>query len=200
MTKIAMKNPAQKVLLVRHGETEWSLNGRHTSTTDLPLTPEGERRAKVLKPFLDNWSFELVLCSPRLRAQRTCELIGFGSHAEITNDLAEWNYGDYEGLTTPEIRQSVPEWTVFSHPCPHGETAADVAARVDRVIQRVRQISGDVLLVGHAHSLRVLTARWLGLDPTNASLFRLETGTWSLLGYEHSSPVIQVWSAPPEVR
>lgn len=190
-------NPTQRVMLVRHGETEWSLNGRHTSTTDLPLTAEGERRAAILRPLLDTWDFRLVLCSPRERARRTCDLIGKGAQAEITADLAEWNYGDYEGLTTAEITKTVPGWTIFSQPCPVGESAADVALRVDRVIERVRACGGDALLVGHGHSLRVLAARWLGLEPQGGRYFRLETGTWSLLSYEHSTPVIQVWSAPP---
>lgn len=193
-------NPTQRLMLLRHGETEWSLNGRHTSTTDIPLTPEGERRATILHPFLDTWHFGLVLCSPRLRARRTCELVGKGEQAEITDDLAEWNYGKYEGLTTPEITTSAPGWTVFSQPCPGGESAADVAARVDRVIERVRAFGGDALLVGHSHSLRVLTARWLGMEPQAGRFFRLETGTWSILGYEHATPVIQVWSAPPGSR
>jgi probable phosphoglycerate mutase len=192
-------NPSQKVILIRHGETEWSLSGRHTSTTDIPLTAAGEQRAASLHPFLARREFGLVLCSPRLRARRTCELAGFAEKAEITPDLAEWNYGDYEGLTTPEIRKSVPGWTVFTHPCPNGETAADVAARVDRVIARIREAGCDTLLVGHSHSLRVLTARWLALDPLAARFFQLETGTWSQLGYEHGNPVIQAWSAPPAI-
>lgn len=192
--------PPRRVMLIRHGETEWSLNGRHTSFTDLPLTPEGERRATVLKPFIEKWHFGLVLCSPRLRARRTCELVGRLPEARFTEDLAEWNYGAYEGLTTPKIRETAPGWTVFTQPCPGGETAQQVAARVDRVIAQVRAADCDTLLVGHAHCLRVLTARWLGLEPNDARLFRIETGTWSLLGYEHSNPVIEVWSAPPEVR
>ena len=190
-------NPSQKVILVRHGETEWSLSGRHTSTTDIPLTPLGEERAARLQPFLARWHFGLVLCSPRLRARRTCELAGWAEKAENTPDLTEWNYGDYEGLTTPQIRKTIPDWTVFTHPCPNGETAADVAARVDRVIARVRETGRDTLLVGHSHCLRVLAARWLALDPLAARFFQLETGTWSQLGYEHGSPVIQAWSAPP---
>lgn len=190
-------NPSQKIILVRHGETEWSLTGRHTSTTDIPLTPAGEERAAGLKPFLARWNFGLVLCSPRLRARRTCELAGWGTHAETTADLVEWNYGDYEGLTTPEIRKTAPGWTVFSQPCPNGETPADVASRVDRVIARVRDAGCDTLLVGHSHCLRVLAARWLDLDPLAARLFQLETGTWSQLGREHGNPVIQSWSAPP---
>ena len=192
-------NPSQKILLVRHGETEWSLSGRHTSTTDIPLTPLGEKRAADLQPFLARWNFGLVLCSPRLRARRTCELAGWGSQAETDQDLVEWNYGDYEGLTTPEIRKTAPGWTVFTQPCPNGETAADVAARVDRVIARIREAGCHTLLVGHSHSLRVLTARWLALDPLAARFFQLETGTWSQLGYEHGNPIIQAWSAPPAI-
>lgn len=188
---------SQKIILIRHGETEWSLSGRHTSTTDIPLTPVGEERAAKLQPFLSRWDFGLVMCSPRLRARRTCELAGWAEKAETNQDLAEWNYGDYEGLTTPEIRKSVPDWTVFTHPCPNGETAADVAARVDRIIHRVRKAGCDTLLVGHSHCLRVLAARWLALDPLAARFFELETGTWSQLGYEHENSVIQAWSAPP---
>lgn len=188
---------SQRVMLIRHGETDWSLTGRHTSVTDLPLTVEGERRSTALVPFLRSWNFGLVLCSPRLRARRTCELLGFGPQAQITQDLCEWNYGKYEGLTTAEIRKSVPSWTVFSQPCPGGESAEDVSARVDRVILKVREFGGDTLLVAHAHCLRVLTARWLGLSPESARFFNLETGRWSLLGYEHECPVMKVWSAPP---
>jgi broad specificity phosphatase PhoE len=192
-------NPSQKVILIRHGETEWSLCGRHTSTTDIPLTTAGEQRAASLQPFLSHHQFGLVLCSPRLRARRTCELAGFTEKAETIPDLAEWNYGDYEGLTTPEIQKSVPGWTVFTQPCPNGETAADVAARVDRVIARIREAGCDALLVGHSHSLRVLTARWLALDPLAARFFQLKTGTWSQLGYEHGAPVLEVWSASPAI-
>ena len=193
-----MTTPAtQKVILVRHGETEWSLNGRHTSTTDIPLTDLGEQRAAKLQPFLSKWNFGLVLCSPRLRARRTCELAGWSNSAEIATDLSEWNYGDYEGLTTPEIRKSVPDWTVFTHPCPNGESASDVGARVDRVISKIRSVGTDTLVVGHAHCLRVLTARWLGLDALGSRFFQLETGTWSELGYEHGNPVLKAWSAPP---
>jgi len=188
---------SQRVMLIRHGETDWSLTGRHTSVTDLPLTVEGERRSTALVPFLRSWNFGLVLCSPRLRARRTCELLGFGPQAQITQDLCEWNYGKYEGLTTAEIRKSVPSWTVFSQPCPSGESADDVSVRVDRVILKVREFGGDTLLVAHAHCLRVLTARWLGLSPESARFFNLETGRWSLLGYEHECPVMKVWSAPP---
>ena len=197
MSETSQHNTNQRIMLIRHGETEWSLNGRHTSVTDIPLTSEGERRAVALAPFLKDWNFGLVLTSPRLRARRTCDLVGWGGESIQTEDLAEWNYGKYEGLTTAEIRRSVPGWTVFTQPCPDGESAGDVAARVDRVISRVCGAGVDALLVGHAHCLRVLTARWLGLNPESARLFNLETGRWSLLGYEHETPVLKVWSAPP---
>jgi broad specificity phosphatase PhoE len=192
------KNPRQRVVLVRHGETEWSLSGRHTSVTDIPLTQVGERRAIALEPLLRKWNFGLVLCSPRLRAKQTCDLLGWGKNSVETENLVEWNYGDFEGLTTPQIRERIPGWTVFTHPCPNGETAGQVGARVDRVVSRVREFAGDTILVGHAHCLRVLAARWLGLDANSARFFNLETGTWSVLSYEHENPVIQVWSAPPE--
>ena len=198
MKDLQLKNPRQRVVLVRHGETEWSLSGRHTSVTDIPLTQVGERRASALEPSLQKWNFGLVLCSPRLRAKRTCDLLGWGKSAVSTEDLVEWNYGEFEGLTTPQIRERIPGWTVFTHPCPNGETADQVAARVDSVISHVREFAEDTLLVGHAHCLRVLAARWLGLDANSARFFNLETGTWSVLSYEHENPVIQVWSAPPE--
>ena len=200
MSEAFPKKTSQRIMLIRHGETEWSLTGRHTSVTDLPLTPEGERSAGALAPVLKNWTFGLVLCSPRLRARRTCDLVGWGGAAIQTDELCEWNYGKYEGLTTAEIRQSVPGWTVFTQPCPGGESAQDVAARVDRVIAQVHEFGGDTLLVAHAHCLRVLTARWLGLNPESARFFNLETGRWSLLGYEHETPVLKVWSAPPAPR
>jgi broad specificity phosphatase PhoE len=198
MNDLHFKNPRQRVVLVRHGETEWSLSGRHTSVTDIPLTQVGERRASALEPSLQKWNFGLVLCSPLLRAKQTCDLLGWGKNSVETKDLVEWNYGEFEGLTTPQIRERIPGWTVFTHPCPNGETADQVAARVDRVISHVREFAGDTLLVGHAHCLRVLAARWLGLDANSARFFNLETGTWSVLSYEHENPVIQVWSAPPE--
>jgi probable phosphoglycerate mutase len=188
MSESFPKKTSQRIMLIRHGETEWSLNGRHTSVTDLPLTPEGERSAAALAPFLKNWNFGLVLCSPRLRARRTCDLVGWGGAAIQTDELCEWNYGKYEGLTTAEIRQSVPGWTVFTKPCPGGETAQDVAARVDRVIAQVHAFGGDTLLVAHAHCLRVLTARWLGLNPESARFFNLETGRWSQLLDNQTTP------------
>ena len=178
--------------LVRHGETECSRDGKHTSTTDLPLTEEGEEVARSLAPRLKA-SFDLVLTSPRLRARRTAELTGH-PEAEPDEDLAEWAYGDYEGRTTEEIRQAVPGWTVWSHPCPGGETADQVAARLDRVVGRCQDV-GRALVFGHGHALRALTARWLDLPVTDGRLFRLDTATLSVLGWERESPVILRWNA-----
>jgi broad specificity phosphatase PhoE len=181
--------------LVRHGQTEWSRDGRHTSTTDLPLLPEGEEVARGLRERLAEPDFALVLTSPRLRARRTAELTGFGD-AEQTEDLAEWAYGDYEGITTDEIRKSDPDWTVWTRPSPGGETADQVAARLDRVVARVRATDGPVLAFGHGHSLRALAARWLGLAGTDGRLFRLDTATVSVLGYERGIPVVLSWNCP----
>jgi probable phosphoglycerate mutase len=182
-----------QLFLIRHGETEWSRSGRHTSTSDLPLTADGERVAASLKSRLAGESFELVLTSPRKRARRTAELAGF-PEAEVDEDLVEWNYGDYEGITTAEIRKTVPGWTVWSHPVPNGETAAQVAARLDRVNARIAAVRGDVLVFGHSHALRALTARWLELDVTEGRHFVLDTATVSVLGWERGSPAIHRWN------
>jgi probable phosphoglycerate mutase len=183
-----------EVWLVRHGATEWSRDGRHTSTTDLPLLPEGEESARQLRPRLAGEHFGLVLTSPRERARRTAELAGFPD-AEVDPDLVEWDYGDYEGITTAEIRESVPGWTVWTHPSPRGETAEEVSARLDRVVARCRGAAGDVLLVGHGHALRGLAARWLGLPLADGRLLRLDTGTVSELGQEHENSVVLHWNA-----
>jgi broad specificity phosphatase PhoE len=183
-----------RVFLVRHGETEWSKSGRHTSVTDLPLTPDGERVAAGLRERLAGESFDLVLTSPRQRARRTAELAGFPD-AEVDDDLVEWNYGDYEGITTAEIRETVPGWTVWDDPVPHGETPAEVAARLDRVNARLAAVPGDVLVFGHSHALRGLTARWLELDVTEGRHFVLNTATVSTLGWERGSPAILHWNA-----
>jgi len=185
---------ARELWLIRHGETEWSASGRHTSITDLELTPEGERRARGLPTRLDALDFEQVLTSPMRRAHRTAELAGF-AHAEIDADLIEWKYGEYEGLTTPQIRETVPGWTVWTHPSPGGETAAQVGERLDRVVARARSVDGRTLVFAHGHSLRVLTARWLGLPAAGGKLFRLETGTVSVLGYERETPVVLRWNS-----
>lgn len=182
-----------QVWLVRHGETEWSKSGRHTSTTDLPLTAEGERIAAELKDRLARVQFDLVLTSPRQRARRTAELAGFGD-AVTDDDLVEWNYGDYEGITTAEIRKKVPGWTIWDDPVPNGESPEQVAARLDRVIQRIAAVDGDVLIFGHSHALRALTARWLELGVTEGRHFVLDTATLSVLGWERGSPAIHRWN------
>lgn len=179
--------------LVRHGETEWSRSGKHTSTTDLTLTAEGEAVARELAPRLAGQGFDLVLSSPRTRARRTAELAGF-AEPEVTEDLVEWAYGSYEGVTTLEIRETVPGWTVWTHPSPGGETAEQVGERLDRVVDRVRDVE-RALVFGHGHALRVLTARWLGLPVAAGAHFRLDTATLSVLGFERESPVILRWNA-----
>ncbi|GAA1588948.1 histidine phosphatase family protein [Kribbella hippodromi] len=182
-----------RLFLVRHGETEWSKSGRHTSVTDLPLTAEGERVAKSLRPRLADESFDLVLTSPRQRARRTAELAGFAD-AEVDDDLVEWNYGDYEGITTAEIRKTVPGWTIWDDPVPNGETPAQLTTRLDRVITRIATTPGDVLIFGHSHALRALTARWLQLPATQGRHFVLDTATVSTLGWERDSPAILHWN------
>jgi probable phosphoglycerate mutase len=179
--------------IVRHGETEWSRDGRHTSTTDLPLTPSGEDVALAVGERLADVRFDQVLTSPRQRARRTAELAGFPD-AHVEDDLAEWAYGDYEGVTTATIRETVPGWTVWTHPCPGGETAERVGARVDRVIAKVRAQGGRVLVFGHGHASRALAARWLGQPVADGRLYRLDTATVSVLGYEHESAVMARWN------
>lgn len=179
--------------LVRHGPTEWSEDGRHTSLTDLPLLPGGEEKAARLRHRLGATRFDRVLTSPRLRARRTAEIAGYAD-AEATEDLAEWSYGEYEGLTTPQIREQVPGWTVWTDPCPGGESADHMATRLDRVVTEVRDVGGRTLVFGHGHALRVLTARWLGLPATEGRLFRLDTATVSVLGYERETPVVLTWN------
>jgi probable phosphoglycerate mutase len=185
------------VTLVRHGETAWSASGRHTGRTDIPLTEEGERKAADLGERLAGQTFDRVFTSPLQRAARTCALAGFGDRAVVDNDLLEWDYGDYEGRTSREIQADRPGWLIFRDGCPHGETAADVGARVDRVIARLNAFKDRTILFSSAHVLRILTARWLGLPPTDGRLFRLDTASISVLGYEHDSrdePVIALWN------
>jgi len=181
------------VWAVRHGETEWSRAHRHTSTTDLPLTEAGERTALALRERLAGHEFALVLSSPRLRARRTAELAGFPD-AEVDEDLAEWDYGDFEGMSTAHIRETVPGWTIWTHASPGGETAESVAARLDRLVARVRAVDGDVLVFSHGHALRALAARWLGEPVAAGAWFLLGTATLSQLGYERDTPVIARWN------
>jgi probable phosphoglycerate mutase len=182
--------------LARHGETPWSLTGQHTGLTDLPLTARGEQEAGALGRRLRDLTIDRVLTSPLQRAARTCELAGFAHVAKIDNDLVEWNYGRYEGLRTAEIRAQQPGWDLYRDGCPDGESPADVAARADAVLSRVRKTPGNVLLFSSGHILRVLAARWLGLEPTAARYLLLSTASVSALGYEHdtSEPVIRLWN------
>jgi broad specificity phosphatase PhoE len=181
--------------LARHGETAWSLSGQHTGLTDLPLTERGERNARNLGPRLGGLTFAKVFTSPLQRATRTCELAGFAAAAEVDRDLVEWDYGDYEGLRTAEIHEKRPEWQLFRDGCPGGESPDQIGARADRVVSRVRAVKGDVLIFSSGHFLRVLAARWLGLEPVNGRLFMLKTASVSALGYENelSQPVISLW-------
>ena len=186
-----------RVTLVRHGETAWSAAGRHTGRTDIPLTEEGERKAARLRDRLAGQTFDRVFTSPLQRAARTCALAGFGDRAVVDRDLLEWDYGDYEGRTSREIQANRPGWKVFRDGCPHGETAVDVGARVERVIANLRAVDDRAILFSSAHVLRVLTARWLGLPPADGALFRLDTASISVLAYEHDSrdePVIALWN------
>ncbi|MGA8246943.1 MAG: histidine phosphatase family protein [Nocardioides sp.] len=184
----------EELWLVRHGETEWSRDGRHTSTTDLPLTDAGRRVAAGLRDRLDADSFSLVLTSPRLRARQTARLAGH-PEAEVDDDLAEWDYGDLEGETTEDIREAYPGWTIWSGPVPGGETAGQVSARLDRVVERCRAADGRVLVFGHGHALRALAARWLALPVADGRHLRLDTATVSVLGYERDTPVVQRWNS-----
>jgi broad specificity phosphatase PhoE len=187
----------QIVYLARHGETAWSLTGQHTGLTDLPLTERGERTARQLGERLRGIEFAKVFTSPLKRASRTCELAGFGDVAEIDRDLVEWDYGQYEGLRTVEIRAQRPDWIVFRDGCPGGESPAQASARADRVVRKVREIEGNVLLFSSGHFIRVLASRWVDLEiSANARKLMLSTASLSAVGYENeiSRPVIRLWN------
>lgn len=188
---------ASRVVVVRHGQTEWSANGRHTSRTDLPLVESGRDRAAALKGPLSSYSFSVVLTSPLLRARETCELAGFGDVAAIDDDLREWDYGEYEGLTTPQIHETRPDWSLWRDGCPGGESPPEVAARADRVLTRLGEADGESLAFAHGHILRVLCARWLSMDAAGGALFALSAGTISVLGHERETRVVQLWNAAP---
>jgi len=194
--------PSGQLVLLRHGETQWSRDGRHTGATDVPLTPRGEQQAAGQAARLAAWSFGLVATSARTRARRTADLAGLTVPAVkervVWDDLAEWDYGDYEGITTATIRETVPGWTVFSAPVPGGETTEQVGARADAVLTRLRSwlANADVALVGHGHMLRVLTARWLGLPPRAGAHLVLAAGAVSVLGHEHETPVVEALNLP----
>ena len=191
-----MSTEEQKVYLLRHGETEWSLNGRHTGVTDIPLTENGRIAARLLKPILAKVTFTLVLTSPLQRARETCELAGLGQFANVEPDLIEWNYGEYEGLTTEQIRSTRPGWSVFRDGCPGGESPEQIGARAERVITKVRTAAGNVALFGHGHFTRVLAARWINLSANYGENFLLDTATLNVLGYYRESPAFMIWNAP----
>ena len=184
-----------EIYVVRHGETEWSAAMRHTSHTDLPLTEAGSERARALGAELAGRSFALVLTSPLRRARETCELAGFGDVAEVCEDLHEWDYGECEGLTTAQIRAETPDWWLWRDGCPGGELPAQVGARADRALARLRSADGDALAFAHGHILRVLTARWLGMEVAEGARFALAAGAIGVLGYERETEVLRRWNA-----
>jgi broad specificity phosphatase PhoE len=188
-----------EVVLVRHGETEWTRTRQHTGKTDIPLDEEGERQARLVGEALRGREFGLVLTSPLKRAAETCRLAGFGDVAQAWTELAEWDYGEYDGRTTADIRAERPDWSLWRDGVPGGESAADVGRRADRIVEELRRVSVDALVFGHGHQLRVLAARWLGLEPSDGRLFALSTATISLLGYERETPVIWRWNEPASV-
>ncbi|MFL5822116.1 MAG: histidine phosphatase family protein [Solirubrobacteraceae bacterium] len=181
-------------MLVRHGQTEWSASGRHTSRTDLPLLQEGRARAEDLADLLAGRQFSLVLCSPLRRARETCQLAGFGEVAVVCDELHEWEYGDYEGLTTPEIRTERPDWNLWRDGCPGGETPDQVGTRADAVLQQARAAAGDALLFAHGHILRVLGARWIEMPVAAGARLALAAGAVSVLGYERETQVVREWN------
>ena len=196
--------PAREKLLclylVRHGQTEWSLSGQHTGSTDIPLTVHGEAEARELIPWLKQVRFDMVITSPRQRARRTCELVGLGREAEIEPDLAEWDYGDYEGKLSSDICKGRPDWNVFRDGCPHGEMPAEVSDRADRLIARLCTMNGNVALFSHGEFGLALAARWIGLPVVDAQHFSLDTASLNILSYNPAHPevrVIALWNATP---
>jgi broad specificity phosphatase PhoE len=187
-----------EILLVRHGETEWSKSGQHTSATDLALTEDGRKHAAPLRRFLGRRTFALVLSSPLRRARETCEIAGFADRAEVTDDLREWDYGEYEGLTTPQIRERNPDWNLWSDGCPGGERPEQVVARADRVIERMRSVGGDAIAFAHGHILRVVTARWLEMPVSAGARFVLHAGAIATLGYERETEALVGWNLVPD--
>ena len=191
-----MDKTSQQIYLVRHGETEWSLSGQHTGITDIPLTANGKKVAKLFEPLFAKMSFALILTSPLERARMTCELAGLDNLAEIDYDLMEWNYGEYEGLTSKQILAKSPEWMLFSDGCPGGESPEQVGARVDRVITKIYMANGNVVIFSHGHILRALAARWLGFPVVEGRHFMLDTATLSILSYYRNIPAVKRWNAP----
>jgi broad specificity phosphatase PhoE len=189
-----MKSVHQKVYLIRHGETEWTKSKKHTGLTDIPLTAEGEKQSLWLKEALSGKKFKKVFCSPLQRAKKTCEIAGFFHEAEIDRDLLEWDYGKYEGMTTSEIHEIDPGWTIFSRGAPEGESVGDVGGRAQRMLSKILSVSGDVAVFSSGHFSRVLAAKWLHLSAAEGRLLALSTASLSILGYEHGLPVLHLWN------
>ena len=187
---------SREIWLLRHGATEWSRDGRHTGSSDIPLLPEGEAEARALAPLLAGQHFAEVWVSPLQRARRTCELAGLGAHAQLNENLREWDYGSYEGITTAEIRQTVPGWSVWTHGCPGGEDAAAVTQRCEALIAQLLALEGNIALFAHGHLLRSLAGTWIGQGAVGGKHLALGTGSHSLLGFERENPVILRWNAP----
>ncbi|MES2121942.1 MAG: histidine phosphatase family protein [Chlamydiota bacterium] len=190
-----MEFPQKNIYLIRHGETEWTKSGQHTGCTDIDLTAAGKIQAESLGKRIKGHAFELILCSPMKRAVHTCELTGLFKHAKLEEKLKEWDYGDYEGKTTPEIWKMSPHWNVFSNGAPNGETLADIEARTSRLLQQIAPLHGDVALFSHGHFLRALAAKWLQLRVGDGRLLALSPGSLSILGFERSTPVIKLWNS-----
>jgi broad specificity phosphatase PhoE len=187
---------AEHIYLIRHGETEWARDGRHTGRTDIPLTDTGREQAGFLLPIFDDVKFSRIFSSPLQRALETAKLAGVGSRVELENDLKEWDYGDYEGITTQQIRERLPGWTIWAQPCPNGESVEEVGRRADRVVAKLRSFQGNIAVFSHGHFLRVLVCRWLDLPAVNGRHFLLGTSTLSILGYERDVPAIKTWNGP----
>jgi broad specificity phosphatase PhoE len=188
-----------EVFLIRHGATEWSQTGQHTGLTDLPLLPKGRRQAEAIGRYMVGRPLVRVMTSPLQRARATAELAGFGDRVVVSKDLSEWDYGELEGLTTDQIRERYPDWTIWDGPIPGGETLAQVAERADRAIDDLRAINGEVALFAHGHILRVLAARWCDLDPIEGRRLPLTAGAVSVLGWEHESATLRMWNQPATV-
>ena len=184
----------ERIVTVRHGETEWSASGQHTSRTDLPLIEAGREQARALAPALRSLAFARVLSSPSKRALETCELTGFGDRVEVRDELHEWDYGEFEGLTTPQIRSQRPDWDLWRDGCPGGESPGQISSRADRLLESLDDSGGDVIIFAHGHILRVLCARWLGMRVTAGARFALSAGTLSVLGHERETRVIEHWN------
>jgi probable phosphoglycerate mutase len=191
-----VSDPRRQAMLVRHGETDWSKTHRHTGRTDVGLTETGRDQARQLGKMLASWSKARVIASPLQRAVETCRLAGFEDAYEIVDDLREWDYGEYEGRTTSDIRKEITDWSVWTHPIAEGESVEEVGERADRVIDRITGADRDVLVFAHGHLLRILAARWCGLTPQHGRLLALDTATLSLLGYERDVPVLRMWNSP----